>query len=104
MNYSTVALNKLLLLAFLREIFFCFVNAGHIYGNYSIIHDQLGLVKKALSTEEVLLRRRELESQFFYYTSLGCSYTFGSIYNNMVNPRFGDHCKSEKVRYCKITC
>ena len=24
------------------------------------------------------------------YTSIGFSYTFGSIYNNVVNPRFGD--------------
>ena len=62
-----------------------------IFGNYSIIHDQLGLVKGDVTTEEVLLRRRELETQFFYYTSLGFSYTFGSIYNNVVNPRFGDN-------------
>jgi len=62
-----------------------------ISGEYSIIHDQLGLVKGGVSAEEVLLRRRELETQFFYYTSIGLSYTFGSIYNNVVNPRFGDN-------------
>jgi hypothetical protein len=62
-----------------------------ISGEYSIIHDQLGLVKGGVSPEEVLLRRRELETQFFYYTSIGLSYTFGSIYNNVVNPRFGDN-------------
>lgn len=62
----------------------------NIQGSYSIIHDQLGLVKGEVSTEEVLLRRRELETQFSYYTSIGLSYTFGSIYNNVVNPRFGD--------------
>jgi len=61
-----------------------------IYGNYTIIHDQLGLVKGEITTEEVLLRRRELETQYFFYTSFGFSYTFGSIYNNVVNPRFGD--------------
>jgi hypothetical protein len=62
-----------------------------ISGNYSIIHDQLGLVKGGVSPEEVLLRIRELETQFSYYTSVGISYTFGSIYNNVVNPRFGDN-------------
>jgi hypothetical protein len=62
----------------------------NVYGNYSIIHDQLGLIKGEVSTEEVLLRRRELETQYFFYTSFGFSYTFGSIYNNVVNPRFGD--------------
>ena len=61
-----------------------------IYGNYSIIHDQLGLVKGGVSIEEVLLQQRELETQYSYYTSIGLSYTFGSIYNNVVNPRFGD--------------
>ena len=62
------------------------VNFG---GGASLIHDQLGLVKGGATTEEVLLRRRELATQFQYYTSFGLTYTFGSIYNNVVNPRFG---------------
>jgi len=62
----------------------------HLRGNYSIIHDQLGLVKGGVTPEEVLLHRRELETQYSYHTSIGLSYTFGSIYNNVVNPRFGD--------------
>ncbi|TAL69635.1 MAG: DUF481 domain-containing protein [Bacteroidetes bacterium] len=59
-------------------------------GGASIIHDQLGLVKGGATTEEVLLRRKELATQFSYFTSFGFSYTFGSIYNNVVNPRFGN--------------
>lgn len=59
-------------------------------GGASIIHDQLGLVKGGATTEEVLLRRRELATQFNYFTSFGFTYTFGSIYNNVVNPRFGN--------------
>jgi hypothetical protein len=59
-------------------------------GGASLIHDQLGLVKGGASTEEVLLRRKELATQFQYYTMFGFSYTFGSIYNNVVNPRFGN--------------
>lgn len=62
------------------------VNFG---GGASLIHDQLGLVKGGATTEEVLLRRKELATQFQYYTNFGFSYTFGSIYNNVVNPRFG---------------
>lgn len=62
----------------------------NISGIYTIIHDQLGLVKGGVTPEEVLLRRRELATQYSYYTSIGFSYTFGSIYNNVVNPRFGD--------------
>lgn len=58
-------------------------------GGGSLIHDQLGLVKGGATTEEVLLRRKELATQFQYWTMFGFSYTFGSIYNNVVNPRFG---------------
>ena len=63
------------------------VNFG---GGASLIHDQLGLVKGGATTEEVLLRRKELATQFQYFTSFGLSFTFGSIYNNVVNPRFGN--------------
>jgi hypothetical protein len=59
-------------------------------GGASLIHDQLGLVKGGATTEEVLLRQRQLATQFSYYTSFGFTYTFGSIYNNVVNPRFGN--------------
>jgi len=60
-----------------------------LYGNYSKPHDQLGLEKSGATQEEVLLQRRELETQYRYWASIGLSYTFGSIYNNIVNPRFG---------------
>ena len=63
------------------------VNLG---GGASLIHDQLGLVKQDLSTDQILLRRRELATQYEYFTSFGFTYTFGSIYNNVVNPRFGN--------------
>ncbi|OFY68484.1 MAG: hypothetical protein A2V64_00215 [Bacteroidetes bacterium RBG_13_43_22] len=59
-------------------------------GGASIIHDQLSLVKGGATAEEVLLRRKELETQFNYFTMFGFTYTFGSIYNNVVNPRFGN--------------
>lgn len=57
-------------------------------GGYSIVHDQINLVKGGATAEEILLRRKELETQYTYYTYFGLSYTFGSIYNNVVNPRF----------------
>jgi hypothetical protein len=60
-------------------------------GGASLIHDQLGLVKGGASKDEVLLRRKELETQYQYFTMFGLTYTFGSIYNNVVNPRFGNH-------------
>jgi len=62
------------------------VNFG---GGASLIHDQLSLIKGGASLDEVLLRQKELATQYRYFTSIGISYTFGSIYNNVVNPRFG---------------
>lgn len=60
-------------------------------GGASLIHDQLSLVKQNLSYDEILLQRKEIATQYEYYTSFGLTYTFGSIYNNVVNPRFGNN-------------
>ena len=54
-----------------------------------LIHDQLYLEKGALTVEEVLLSRKQLETSYNYYISIGFSYSFGSIFQNIVNPRFG---------------
>jgi len=58
-------------------------------GSASMIHDQLGLVKEDIPLDQILLQRKELATQYEYFTSFGFTYTFGSIYNNVVNPRFG---------------
>ncbi len=59
-------------------------------GSAAMIHDQLGLVKEDIPIDQILLQRKELATQYQYFTSFGLSYTFGSIYNNVVNPRFGN--------------
>jgi len=53
-----------------------------------MIHDQLSLPAGGATQEEILLHRQELETAYSYWGSMGISYTFGSIYNNIVNPRF----------------
>jgi len=60
----------------------------NVYGEYSRIRDQINLRKGGASEEEVLLRQRQLATGFQYYLGFGVSYRFGSIYNNVVNPRF----------------
>jgi hypothetical protein len=60
-----------------------------VYAGGSRIHDQLALVKGDLTLEDVILQRRQLETSYSYYLMFGLSYTFGSIYTNVVNPRFG---------------
>lgn len=56
---------------------------------YSRIHDQLSLAKGDASQEDVLLRRRELETNYSFWITIGLSYSLGSIYSPVVNPRFG---------------
>ncbi|MCX6559949.1 MAG: hypothetical protein NTZ26_05480 [Candidatus Aminicenantes bacterium] len=58
-------------------------------GRYSTTHDQIALRKGDVSIEELLLRRTELASEYSFYLSAGLSFTFGSVYSNVVNPRFG---------------
>jgi hypothetical protein len=60
-----------------------------LYGSAARIADQLALRRGAATDEEILLRRRELPTSFRYFLSLGFSYTFGSAFTNIVNPRFG---------------
>jgi hypothetical protein len=60
-----------------------------LVGSAAAIHDQLSLVKKDIPVDEILLQQRRLATQYEYFTSFGFTYTFGSIYNNVVNPRFG---------------
>jgi hypothetical protein len=62
---------------------------ANVFGSYGRIHDQLNLAKGSLSIDEVLLRRKELETNYNYFVSFGLSYSFGSIFSNVVNPRFG---------------
>ncbi len=59
-----------------------------VFSYVSMIHDQLSLPKRQLTEEEIILQKRLLATQYSYYVSLGLSYTFGSIYSNIVNPRF----------------
>jgi len=61
----------------------------NLYGGISMIHNQLNLRRESPNKEDVLLRRYALETNYNYWTSIGFSYSFGSIFNNIVNPRFG---------------
>lgn len=53
-----------------------------------LTRNQVFLVKGNATPEEVLARRRQLASGYFYYSSIGINYRFGSKLNNFVNPRF----------------
>jgi hypothetical protein len=57
--------------------------------NASRIRDQLSIPARGATDEEVLLRLRRLESGYEYSVSFSLTYTFGSIFSSIVNPRFG---------------
>jgi hypothetical protein len=59
-------------------------------GAVARINDQLSLVKGEASEAEILLRLQELQTSFNVEGEVSLTYTFGSIYNNIVNPRFGN--------------
>lgn len=59
-----------------------------IGGSLEIIHDQINLAKGNADLEEVLLRRRQLETNYEASIEFGIRYRFGSVLNNIVNPRF----------------
>ena len=60
----------------------------NLYGNYVVLHDQIYLPKGGLTREEVLLRQSQLATTYRAFVFAGISYTFGSVLNNVVNPRF----------------
>ena len=57
--------------------------------NVSRIRDQLSIPARGATEEEILLRLRRLQSGYEYGLSLNLTYTFGSIFSSIVNPRFG---------------
>lgn len=58
-----------------------------ISGGASRIYDQLYIASRDYTDEEILLRLRRLKTAYEYNMRIGFSYTFGSIFNTVVNPR-----------------
>jgi hypothetical protein len=57
-----------------------------LYASY--VNDQLYLPSEGASLEDILLNQIELSTQYQYELKFGVRYTFGSIYNSVVNTRF----------------
>jgi hypothetical protein len=82
-SYNRVRLSGSLSLRILRGL------ALTVDGRYAAVHDQLSLRKSEVSLDDLLLRRKELATGYNYSLSVGFSFSFGSVYSNVVNPRFG---------------
>ena len=56
--------------------------------NISLIRDQYNLAANSSSTiEDLLLQQRQIATDYKTDFSIGLSYTFGSIYNSVINTR-----------------
>lgn len=56
-------------------------------GNYQLINDQISLPKGQASLEDLLLAQRQAATSFQASMNVGMNYTFGALYNNVVNTR-----------------
>lgn len=54
----------------------------------SLIRDQIYLPREAATDQEILVRRRQLATDYEWEFRIGFTYSFGSIFNNVVNSRF----------------
>ena len=61
--------------------------ALRISSEINLINDQLSLPRGEITLEDLLLAQRAQATDFEASFSVGFNYTFGSIYNNIINPR-----------------
>ncbi|MCE2952683.1 MAG: hypothetical protein ACK6DR_18285 [Gemmatimonas sp.] len=59
-------------------------------GSASRVRDQIYIAANAQSERDILTQRQQLQTNFRYNMNVGIGYTFGSIYNTVVNQRFGN--------------
>jgi hypothetical protein len=57
-------------------------------GSYAAIHDQISLPMEGATLEQILLMRKDQATTYSFSLNLGLNFTFGSMYSNVVNPRF----------------
>lgn len=55
---------------------------------YNITNNQINLPAGNLTLQEILLQQQQIKSGYNYSFNVGFSYTFGSMFNTVVNPRF----------------
>ena len=56
----------------------------------SILRDQIYLPNEHASFQDILLRLKQLKTNFTIFSFFGISYRFGSKLNNFINPRFNE--------------
>ncbi|MEP6619111.1 MAG: hypothetical protein ABJE47_07350 [bacterium] len=62
----------------------------NFFGDYESIHDQFYIPKEGITRDDALLRQSQQSTRFSQFFFVGLTYSFGSVLNNVVNPRFGN--------------
>ena len=62
----------------------------NLNGSATLTRDQIFLPARGATDDEILLERRALQTDARLRFGIGISYTFGSIFNNIVNSRFSN--------------
>ena len=61
----------------------------NVSASYKINNNQVNITGGDLSVEELLLRQQQVKSGYNFFMTMGLNFSFGSMYNAIVNPRFG---------------
>jgi hypothetical protein len=59
-----------------------------LHGSVGMVRNQVALSAADLTEEEILTQQRELATDYRYFLAFGLSYRFGSIFSDVINPRF----------------
>ncbi len=68
----------------------------NVDGRLTRVRDQLFLPRGGQTDEEVIARQQALATNYRYFAFFGVRYQFGSIFNSVVNPRFGNISSSSR--------
>ena len=63
----------------------------NVRGNWAAVRNQRFLPAEGQTDEEILLLQGALATNSEYELNFGITFQFGSIFNNIVNPRFTDN-------------
>ncbi len=59
-----------------------------LWAGLTMVNDQFFLSAAGATPEEILLNQKQLQTDYNYNFGFNINYTFGSIYNNIINVRF----------------
>lgn len=60
----------------------------NIFSSYDILHNQINLPATGSTLEDILLQQKEIKTGYRFSVFMGLNFSFGSMYNTIVNPRF----------------